>query len=47
MPMNRQKLNPETLSVESFETAPAADFAAAPTNNCDTRQTNCTIGTEF
>ena len=44
--MNRQKLNPETLSVESFETAaPAAEYAAGPTNNCDTRQTNCTIGT--
>ena len=46
--MNRQTLNLETLSVESFDTAPAApEFAAGPTNNCDTRQTNCTIGTEL
>ena len=46
--MNRQTLNPETLSVESFETAaPAADYAAGPTNRCDTRLTICTIGTEI
>ena len=46
--MNRQKLNPETLSVESFETAPttAAGFAP-PTQRCETRLTICTIGPEF
>jgi hypothetical protein len=46
--MNRQKLNPETLSVESFETAPAAaaEFAG-PTQRCETRLTICTIGPEF
>jgi formate-dependent phosphoribosylglycinamide formyltransferase (GAR transformylase) len=43
--MNRQKLNVETLCVDSFETAPAAQAPdAAPTRNCDTRQTACTIG---
>lgn len=46
--MNRKKLNPETLSVESFDTAPdTAGLAAGPTRNCDTRQTACTIGTEL
>ncbi|HEX6370107.1 MAG TPA: hypothetical protein VF006_14395 [Longimicrobium sp.] len=46
--MNRQKLNPETLSVESFETTPAATAGfAGPTQRCDTRQTACTIGTEL
>lgn len=45
--MNRQTLDPETLSVESFETTPAAaaEFAR-PTQRCDTRQTACTIGPE-
>ena len=45
--MNRQTLNLDSLSVESFETAPAAtaEFAAA-TQRCDTRQTACTIGPE-
>jgi hypothetical protein len=45
--MNRQTLNPETLSVESFDTSPAAaaDFAG-PTQRCDTRLTICTIGPE-
>jgi hypothetical protein len=45
--MNRQKLNPETLSVESFQTAPAAAELAGPTQRCDTRLTICTIGPEF
>ena len=46
--MNRQTLTPDALSVESFETAPAAtDLALGPTRNCDTRQTACTIGTEL
>jgi hypothetical protein len=45
--MNRQTLNPETLSVESFETSLAAEAGfAAPTQRCDTRQTACTIGPE-
>lgn len=45
--MNRQTLNPETLSVESFETSPAtAAGFAGPTQRCDTRQTACTIGPE-
>lgn len=45
--MNRQTLNPEALSVESFETtsAVAVEFAG-PTQRCDTRQTACTIGPE-
>ncbi|HEU0297830.1 MAG TPA: hypothetical protein VFR37_00205 [Longimicrobium sp.] len=46
--MNRQKLNPETLSVESFDPTPAASVLdAAPTRNCDTRLTICTIGPEW
>ncbi|HEU4883352.1 MAG TPA: hypothetical protein VFT45_13920 [Longimicrobium sp.] len=46
--MNRQTLDPETLSVESFETAPAVTAAfAGPTNRCDTRLTICTIGPEI
>jgi hypothetical protein len=46
--MNRQTLNPDTLSVESFETAPAAATGfAGPTNRCDTRLTICTIGPEI
>ncbi|HYW11445.1 MAG TPA: hypothetical protein VE871_05790 [Longimicrobium sp.] len=46
--MRSQKLSPETLTVESFATGtgteglPARD--AAPTNNCNTRLTACTIG---
>ena len=45
--MNRQKLNPETLSVDSFDATPAVPaLDAAPTRNCDTRQTACTIGPE-
>jgi hypothetical protein len=45
--MNRQTLNPEALSVESFQTTPAvaAEFAG-PTQRCETRLTICTIGPE-
>jgi hypothetical protein len=45
--MNRQTLNLETLSVESFDTTPSATLElAGPTQRCDTRQTACTIGPE-
>lgn len=43
--MNRQTLNLDLLSVESFETSPAAAAGfARPTQRCDTRLTICTIG---
>jgi hypothetical protein len=46
--MNRQTLNLDTLTVESFETTAALAVGfAAPTQRCDTRLTICTIGPEF
>ena len=46
--MNRHALSLDSLAVESFATGAAGDTlagfdAAAPTRNCDTRQTACTV----